>query len=991
MPSPTDHRRGLGWPDAFQSILPLLRSKWGMGDQVLLSRVLGNGRSGALVYVVDVSTKNFEGQAILKLEEVSDSGRQEKLEAALHAEAITDSPEFAALHLPRLLQSLHHEDKLAILSTIAGRALEYADPWHDLSFDRQLEVIRHVSVAMLEDWNAGYSLSPGLLMPQDLLRGWLGYRIDPRNGGRIHGFIQDECGIPCTSPSILVNGHWYPNPLAFCDSVVEVPERLQLRGALGHTHNDFHGFNLLVGKPEGQSTTEGPDYYLIDLAMYQSKTFLLYDHAYFEFTTLLANRGERSAEDWEAAIAPLRRYRHDVDVELKTDDHGLIEIIETLRAGVSNWINTHEADRLAYMESQDLLARVAVGLNFTHKRLPADMRRKAFFYAAANLKDYLKFNRIKWPKHGEELVISKHRSAPKTPSAVMPASGVGTDGAPDNAGRPVPPPAPATPGAATPAPASGSTGGRTGVTGLVIAAVLALAVIAVFGWDTIAARFGTGMASDPAQTEDSAPASGEPPPVSVAVMPFTNANQGVQDDFADGLTIEIIDVLASTKQLRVPGYSSSSKFRGSLEDTALIGRELGVDYIAEGTVSQVNDDVRISVNLLAASTGDQIWSGKFEENKDNVFQAQEDLAKAIGTALSVPLDVRSETLAANRTLDPDAYTAYLRGIALLEQRGQALVRSIRALERAVELEPKFPAAWAALSMAYNLVPTYLFEVEGSNVRPEYYYRLSRKAALTALDQNPDLSDAQHAAGNMYQRIRQWSRSEIAYKRALALDPDNHRAMQDYGGLLQTAGKPKEALELLARAISLDPINDLYHLMHARVSLQLTHADADLDRIQEVFRTAPALRELAFRPILARRSHEGKLDEARDLIASCTTCTERFRSRALSMIDAAGVRSGTEIFDEYRNEVFLGYMFLYTFGSLDLALDAFEYSALESDYRLQYFTVPWAMLDIVGPDSRFETILNDMGLVEYWKDNGWSPFCAQKGDGFVCNTTLEAEN
>ena len=294
-----------------------------------------------------------------------------------------------------MLHSLHHGDQVAILSNIAGRGLEYAEPWVDCSHDRQLDVVRQVSTGLLDDWNADYRLKEGTQMPDQLLQSWLAHRIHPEQGGRIHGFLSDECGIPADSPAIIFDGHWYPNPLVFALGARPLPDRLQLRGAIGHCHCDFHGLNLLVGRHDG------PDqgYYLIDLAMYESEQYLFYDHAYFELARLLFSRGGASAEGWKTIVNQLGRFRHDdEDHGLQTDDIGLIDLVCTMRQGVADWIERNEADRLSYMENQAMLARVAVGLNFSHKKLSLEQRQMGFFYAASNLMDYLKLNRVDWPK-----------------------------------------------------------------------------------------------------------------------------------------------------------------------------------------------------------------------------------------------------------------------------------------------------------------------------------------------------------------------------------------------------------------------------------------------------------------------------------------------------------------------------------------------------------------------------------------------------------------
>lgn len=962
----SDHRRGLAWPNEFKDLLPLLRSKWGVGDQLYLKRMLGNGRSGAMVYVADVACPEFTGQAILKLERVSDSGQQEKLEGALHKQAIEDAPWFAEQHLPKIIHSLHAKDAIAILSTIAGRGLEYADSWYDVPYELQLGVTRQISRSLLEDWNDDYELSSGLLTPQELMKGWLDYRLDSNAGGRIHSFLRDHCQIPPDTPTILVGGHWYPNPLAFYDQTANIPENQLLRGVIGRTHNDLHGFNLLVGRTKQNEAVTNPKFYLIDLAMYQRKQFLLYDHAYFEFSTLLKNRGDRSAEEWEAIIAQLRRYKNDVDHGLRTDDLGLVEIVRTIRNGVSDWIDIHETERLSSLESQKLLARVAAGLSFVHKGLPDDTRKKALYYAAANLKDYLKLHRVKWPKTGEDLVIEPIKTQIKHSSTKRNQNSVSSD--------------------VSSSPKIVQSDQQPKTQRVLKIALGSLALCAVFGagfflkTNFAAVEEPTSNEFVSALSEDTAADSLK---VSVAIMPFSSNNQPTLGSLADGMTIEVINALARTGQFRVPGFSSVSKFAVGDTETAEIGEQLHVSYVVEGDVVQLEDSTRASVSLYEASSGDLVWNGVFDEDIAEDRKAQI-VASSIGDALSVSTDVSSRGAADDQTLDPQAYSAYVRGIALLEQRGEALVRSTSALKRAVEIEPNFAVAWAALSIAYNVIPTYLDEVEGEKVRPTIYYRLSKEASDRALAINPNLSEVQHAAGNVLQRDRRWVAAEEAYQKALELDPYNHRAMQDYAGLLATAGKPKVGLELLERAKALDPNNDLYRLMASRLAYLNDPTDVSLEQIEEIFREAPPFRELAFRLILASRIGRGEIEKARRLIADCSTCIQGFQSKALALIDSAGVLPIDQIYEAYRDEVYLGYSYMYHFGGADSAMDLFEYNALESNYRQQFFTSPWGMMGVFGTDDRFEDIIELMGLEDYWEANGWSPMCEPREDGIACH-------
>lgn len=382
-----------------------------MQGEIYLNRRLSGGKSGALVYLVDITTESFEGLAILKLDNAPEPALEDEHEAFLHAQAISDAPEFADRHLPRVIHATVKNEQLAILSTVAGRRLENAIPLTECSHERQTAVLKSVSSELLSDWNADYRLDQDVRPPQDLIRSWLGFRLNPEQGGGIHRFVEEVCGLPYAIPTFSCNGHWLPNPLYFAEGRANLPERLDLRSALGHCHGDFHSLNLLV-----DSSSDNQDsYFLIDLAQYQSRQFLFFDHAYFELALLVNQRGSASASDWSALISNLCRFPNlDEQPPLRTDDIGLIDLVNSLRQGIDAWIETNEVERLAYMENQTLLARVAAGLNFAHKRIAPELKRMGFYYAAVNLKDYLKLNRIDWERGGPEFVLETKQTGVTT-------------------------------------------------------------------------------------------------------------------------------------------------------------------------------------------------------------------------------------------------------------------------------------------------------------------------------------------------------------------------------------------------------------------------------------------------------------------------------------------------------------------------------------------------------------------------------------------------
>ncbi|MEM8659891.1 MAG: tetratricopeptide repeat protein [Pseudomonadota bacterium] len=963
-------RQGLPWPTQYSAILPVLQREWGVGDQLFLTRQLGHGRSGALVYVVDIASSKFTGQAILKLDRGVNAVRQEKLESELHTQAIDDEPAFAGRHLPRVIHTVQHEDAIALLSTIAGRGLEYAEPWIDLSHTSQLEIVQRVSGSLLNVWNHGYTLSDGLLNPQDLLSGWLEYRMQPEQGGRIHDFVRDECNIAPETPSFIFNGYWYPNPLAFHDGAAPLVHGLALRAAQGHLHGDFQGYNLLCLKPEQKERSNDSDYFLIDLATYQRNGYLFYDQAYFELAILLAARGVGSVSDWEAVVMQLHRFPHEGASGMKTEDSGFIQIVQAVRGSVADWIESHEPDRLASMESQQMLARIAVGLSFVHKKSTPDLRKKALYYAAANLKDYLRLHSLDWPKQGPELAIADERQRQDPLSSRTDNVGFGSQETADRAAR-----GPLAKKVQLPS-------NRIAWISMAFAFIaLVFVAIEIFDLrDKLTTQDVELARNDFASDLRAAAISGSAKP-SIAVMPFVGGASADDVAFADGLALEIIHELAESGKLSVPGYLSVNKLRLENASALEVGERLNVDYVVQGEVVDDGDNIRVVLEVVDATTGGLVWSDVFLQEDRKTYSLRADIARAIGEAISVPLGL-TNPMDGEYIPDALAYEAYVRGIALLEQRGYAISRAMSELQRAVELDPGYAPAWAGLSIAYDIAPLFLREGAGREVNPAVYFRRSEDAALRALELDANLSEAQDAAGRMFLRESQWIRSERAYQRALDLDPTNTRAMLGYATLLQIVGKPEQAIDLIELARSLDPSNDLFLVMLARLTLQLSPSPEALFSVKKVFRETPVFAELAFRPILGASAELGELDAARELIVACNTCSQWFRSKTLQLFDTAGVISGEQLMQEYKDDSFFGYMFLYKFGNKDLVLDLFEYRMFDPYFRLQS-PVPWGMIGILGKDERFTRIIKDIGIVEYWQANGWSPMCRRTAFSIDC--------
>ncbi len=1056
----TDHSEtvhsGLRWPTAYQDMLPVIKEQWGIQGSICLNRELSAGKSGALVYAADIDSDRSSGQTILKLDRAPDSAWQEEHEAARHNRAIADAPEFAERHLPRLLHSLHHGNEIAVLYSIAGGGLEYAEPWPNCPFDQQRQVTGQISRGLLEEWNRDYKLSRGLHTPSELLDRWLDYRLRPDQGGRIHALLEQDRQLSPDEPSLSFEGHWYPNPLAFALKGEALPEQLRLRAVTGHCHGDLHGLNVLVDRSESSE----PGYYLIDLADYQSTQFLFFDHAYFEIASLLVSRESATQANWDAILAQLSRFRHhDETPGLRADDLGLIQIVKTLRQEADDWISRHEGERRSYMESQYLLARVAAGLSFAHKKISKESRQMAFLYAAANLKDYMKLNRLDWPKHGPSFDLERGKTSVQ---ATEPSNRTDALDAPLPARAASSPPRQESsrPALQREEPRQGTLFGHflnelrrrnvikvAGVyiivswlclqvasalesalhlppwTDTLVAVLLALGlpIACVIAWAFETSPEGLKLTKPPDDgsdrmarekrvldyivvagvlailaltvaregfhrfAEDPTAQSWGEEQQAIAVLPFRNLDAAEDDDgFSDGLTIEIMNTLARTGRFRIPGQSSSFSYKDQAVDLRTVGRDLGVQYILEGSVRRSGDELRIEAQLVQADDGFLIWSDVYAEQMEDVFSIQERIANAIGQALKTPLGIEAQTLETDRTDDPEAYDLFLKGLALLRRRGSDLNEAVDLLSQSIEIDPEFAAGWAALSLTYDVLPDYVTERDDHPVLPATFYRRAYEAALTAERLDPELAIVLHAVGNAFRRQRQWPLAEDRYRQALVQDPRHHEVMEDYSELLSLVGHHAQAIAMAEEARQLDPLNPVYRFREAQAHWLMDQSAEDSEALIDLFNRYPSFQVFSVRALAGYMFKTDQVAELKEIVENCASCDPTWRDPFMAMIDGTESQSPEATFLIYKDEPFLGYLFLDAIQGPDLVLEAFQYYVLSPSHPMLVYLMPWSTIESVGARDEFKFLVEELGLVDYWRDRGWPDRCKPlEGGDFVC--------
>jgi serine/threonine protein kinase/tetratricopeptide (TPR) repeat protein len=292
---------------------------------------------------------------------------------------------------------------------------------------------------------------------------------------------------------------------------------------------------------------------------------------------------------------------------------------------------------------------------------------------------------------------------------------------------------------------------------------------------------------------------------SIAVLPFASLSRDPDDEFfADGVTEEILNALAQIPKLRVAGRSSAFSFKGKNEDLRSMGAKLNVGTILEGTIRRAGNRLRVTAQLSNVSDGYQLWAERYDRVAEDVFAVQDEIAAAIADRLRLTLAAEQTGRALKPpTQDLRAYELYLKGRALLYQRGRSIPAALECFEQAVALDPRYAQAWAGMADGYT-TSGYSGFMPGPDVMPK-----AIAAARRALELDPELAEAHCAfacATMMWER--DYELAEREFKRALELNPNYAQAQAWYGlfFLQWTSGREREALDILGDAVRNDPLS-----------------------------------------------------------------------------------------------------------------------------------------------------------------------------------------
>jgi TolB-like protein/cytochrome c-type biogenesis protein CcmH/NrfG len=451
---------------------------------------------------------------------------------------------------------------------------------------------------------------------------------------------------------------------------------------------------------------------------------------------------------------------------------------------------------------------------------------------------------------------------------------------------------------------------------------------------------------------------------SIAVLPFVNmSSDPEQEYFSDGITEEVLNLLAKIPELKVTSRSSVFSFKGQNIDIPTVAEKLGVTHILEGSVRKSGNRVRITAQLIEAESDVHMWSETYDRELNDIFAIQDEIAEEVVTVLQVQLLGKAPHV---QETDAEAYAAYLQGLHFLQSESpNARAAAVDAFESATKLDPDYSPAWAGLGRALRS------QANWGEIEHNPGTEAARKAVLKALE----LDETSAEAWASLARIQwvydwDWLAAEGTVKTALMYGPNNTTALMNAAYVAKTLGQFEKAIELGTRAAELDPLN-------AEILTDLSTVYWSAHRFEECIRVLERILKLypdnavTRARIAAVMVLQGRSEEAWQLVQKEPVEASRHWAGAFILHDLGRT-------DEARQS--LAWLventsdwFAYQIAEIHAALGqtdkAFEW--LETAYAQRDGGVTHilgdAAFDSMHNDPRWEPFLLKLGLLDAWNE------------------------
>lgn len=475
---------------------------------------------------------------------------------------------------------------------------------------------------------------------------------------------------------------------------------------------------------------------------------------------------------------------------------------------------------------------------------------------------------------------------------------------------------------------------------------------------------------------------------SVAVLPFQDLSPG-QDQrfFADGVAVEILNILDGLENLNVIARSSSFQFRGPGQDLKAVGERLGVTYVLEGSVSRSGETIRVMAELADARTGMRVWSGPFEARLEDIFAIQKKISREVAGALSIALDIDGRnSLTGASTDNVEAYLAFLAGMELVNTSVE-WDRATAYFDRALVLDPDYLDAIVQRGVMYGLMS---FDLPPEEARQSQERGLQKVSEAIAID--PTFARAYDVLARFIWTRGDWIGATRTYEKYAALAPADIPAQLGFANVMARTGRVLDAMRITELKHRMDPVSFLGAQVRAERLIQAgrfeeaSQALAEADRIRPPPSQGTDIRRL----FLAFSA--GEREGIRTALANYTLADAR-ASATVEMIlriyddEAATILQalrGLFASDESltgEGRVIIASMAAHL-GDPQLALEVFD---REFEVNLVRTNRLWYrhfsdMRKLPG----FKILATRLGFVDYWRTYGWADSCRAIGDNdFEC--------
>jgi TolB-like protein/Tfp pilus assembly protein PilF len=460
---------------------------------------------------------------------------------------------------------------------------------------------------------------------------------------------------------------------------------------------------------------------------------------------------------------------------------------------------------------------------------------------------------------------------------------------------------------------------------------------------------------------------------SIAVMPFVNDSGNPDNDYlSDGITESLINSLSQIPAMSVKARSSVFSYKGKEISLQQVAKDLSVEAVLTGRVAQRGDQVLMNVELVDVRTGNHIWGDQYVRNGTDVVQLQSEIARDVSSKLRAKLtSAEQQKVAKNYTESPEAYRVYLLGrYHWNKRRPDDLKKSLEHFQQAIDIDPTYALAYAALAEGYVLVPNYGL---GS---PKEAYPKARAAATKAIEIDPTLAEGHNAMASVLHNYDwKFAEAETEWKKALELNPNYATAHQWYSEYLANMGRSAEALSEMRRAHELDPLSLIINGLLGLTVLQTGDQNGALAQLKRTLEMDPNFPRTHF--FLSTVYHSmGRFEEAADEFAKGVTLngappdriaamTERVKAAARAGGERGYSRAMAEVLETSAGATGLPAPFLASLwakaGETDKAFEILEKAFERRDDTLLMIKGPG--LEPLRPDPRYKDLVRRIGLPE----------------------------